>query len=305
MHRGLEEHFSELHHLEEADAHDGRFGVVAPAQAGDEAGGEGDDVFEGAAEGDAGDVGDEAHVEVGAVEEGLEEGVVDGRELGGHGAEFFLVARFVRLAGVGDLGEVEFGVAGGGAFGGGVLRVEVRGVVGDGRFGEFFLRYFVGDVGAGEGTAVDAEFGADGFGEETYAGGGDVDAFDAGDAAGVGQDVAFHLVAEAADELVREVEDEDGGVFDGILEGRVGDKVMREGNVRQVFDVLMEVVDEFRELLRLRRQLGGGVVIFRTLRHGCLFFKHPHLHFGLEEVRVGCGVFGDDLGYGRPPPRYC
>ena len=206
MHRTLEEHFPKLDHFEETDAHDGRFGVVAPAEAGDEAGGQGDDVFEGATEGDAGDVGDEADVEVGAVEEEFEEGVVDGGKLRGHGAELFLVAGVFGLGGVGDFGEVEFRELGGGAFGGGVLGVHVRGVVGDCCFGEFLLGDFGGDVGAGEGAAVDSEFGADGLGEEADAVGGNVDAFDAGYAAGVGEDVAFHLIAESTDELMRQVE---------------------------------------------------------------------------------------------------
>lgn len=70
---------AELDHFEEADAHDGRFGVVAPLETGDEARGEGDDVFERAGEGDGGDVADDVDVEVGSVEEGVEGFVVDGR----------------------------------------------------------------------------------------------------------------------------------------------------------------------------------------------------------------------------------
>jgi len=100
------EHLAEFHHLEQADAHDGRLGVVAPAEAGDEAGGEGDDVFQGAAEGDAGNVGDDGDVEVGPVEEGFDGVVVEGGEVGRLGRE----ADFGGLAfGVfvfGDLGEV-------------------------------------------------------------------------------------------------------------------------------------------------------------------------------------------------------
>lgn len=101
-----EEHLAEFHHLEQANTHDGRLGVVAPAEAGDEAGGEGDDVFQGAAEGDARDVGDDGDVEVGPVEEGFDGVVVEGGKVGGLGRE----ADFGGLAfGVfvfGDLGEV-------------------------------------------------------------------------------------------------------------------------------------------------------------------------------------------------------
>lgn len=220
-----EEHLSELHHLEQADTHDGCFRIVAPAEAGDEAGGEGDDVFEGTGEGDAGDVGDDGNVEVGAVEEGFDGGVVEGGEVGGLGGE----ADFGGLAfGVfvfGDLGEVELGGSWRGAFGRGGAGVHGWRVVGDGGFGEFFLGDFIGDVGSGEGAAVDAKFLANGLGEEGDVFAGDVDAFDAGDAAGVGEDVAFHLVAEAADELMRQVEDQDAGPFDGLLEGGRGDEV--------------------------------------------------------------------------------
>ena len=48
--------------------------------------------------------------------------------------------------------------------------------------------------------------------------GADVDTFDARNSAGVGEDVALHLVTEAADELVREVEDENAGALDGGFE---------------------------------------------------------------------------------------
>ena len=71
-------HVPKLDHFEEANAHDGRFGVVAPLEAGDETCGEGDDIFEGAGEGDGSYVGDDVHVEVGAVEEGVQSLVIDG-----------------------------------------------------------------------------------------------------------------------------------------------------------------------------------------------------------------------------------
>lgn len=202
MRRVAEEHFSELDHLEQADAHDGCLRVVAPAEAGDEAGGEGDDVFEGAAEGDAGYVVHDGDVEVGAVEECFDGGVVEGREVGGLGGEADLGGLALGVFVFGDLGKVELRGAGGGAFRGRGARVHGGWVIGDGGFGKLLLGDFVGDVGSREGAAVDAEFVADGFREEGDVFAGDVDAFDAGDAAGVGKDVAFHLVAKAADELV-------------------------------------------------------------------------------------------------------
>lgn len=103
---------------------------------------------------------------------------------------------------------------------------------------------------------------ADGLGEEGDGGGGDVDAFDAGDTAGVGEKVPGELLAEVVDELVGEVEDEDRGVFDGGFDGGVGDDVFGEGDGGQVFDVFVEVVDEGCELLGFGAEVGGGVVGF-------------------------------------------
>ena len=71
VHGVAEELLAELDHLEESDAHDCCFRIVAPALAVDEAGREGDDILQRAGDGDAGDVGSEPHVEVGAVEEGF------------------------------------------------------------------------------------------------------------------------------------------------------------------------------------------------------------------------------------------
>ena len=88
MHVIAEERFTEFHHLEQSDTHDGCFCVVAPAQTGNEAGGDGDDVFEGAAEGDAGDVVDDLDVKVGAVEEGSDDIVANWWEGLRRGDEF-------------------------------------------------------------------------------------------------------------------------------------------------------------------------------------------------------------------------
>ncbi len=48
-----------------------------------------------------------------------------------------------------------------------------------------------------------------------------------------------------------EVEDEDAGVLDRVLKGGVCDDVGREGDVGEVFDVFVEVVDQSRELVLL------------------------------------------------------
>lgn len=174
-----------------------------------------------------------------------------------------------------------------------MARVHGRGLVGDCRFAPFFLGDFVGDVGAGEGAAVDTEAGADGFGKEADAGLGDVDAFDAGDAAGKGDNFAGEGGAGAGDELVGQVEDEEGGVFDGVDEGRVGYEVWRERDVWEVFDVFVFCIDDGGEFLRLG---GFCIVVFRVFWYGDLFFKHPHLHIELVDVWVSFCVFSHNLG---------
>ena len=147
-----EEHLPELNHLEQADAHDGRLGVVAPAHAGHETGSEGDDVFERAPERDAGDVGDHADVEVWPVEEELEGGLVQGWEVCRLGREADLGSEAFGVSVFGQLGEVELGAFGGGDARGGGLWCRGTGVdrgriVGDCGLGEFFLGDLVGDVG--------------------------------------------------------------------------------------------------------------------------------------------------------------
>ena len=123
---------------------------------------------------------------------------------------------------------------------------------------------------------------ADGLGEKGDGGGGNIDAFYAGDAAGVGEDLSGQLLAEVVDELVGKVEDEDCGAPDGVFNGGVGDDVFGQGYGGQVFDVFVEVVDEARELLGLGAELGGGIVVFRVGWNGNSLFVDPHLHFGLE-----------------------
>ena len=139
-----EELLAEFHHLEDAHAHDGGLRVVAPAEAVDEASGKGDDVLEGAAEGDAGHVVDDAHVEVGAVEELADVLVGERRVLDGEGLEVGGA-----LAGDGARGRDEVDLGGhGGAAGGGGAGVHGRGVIGDllGLVGGFFFLTSCGNV---------------------------------------------------------------------------------------------------------------------------------------------------------------
>ncbi len=59
-----------------------------------------------------------------------------------------------------------------------------------------------------------------------------------------------------------EVENEDRRVMDGFLERRIGDEVGGKGNIGQVFDVVVEVIDQLGQLVRLSGELGSGVVVF-------------------------------------------
>ena len=65
---------AEAGHFGEAPGDEGAFGIVAVAESVADAGGESDDVLEGSAELDAGDIGGGVGAEGGAVEEGLEKG---------------------------------------------------------------------------------------------------------------------------------------------------------------------------------------------------------------------------------------
>jgi hypothetical protein len=190
--RLLEEHAAELLHLHQADAHDGGLGVIAPAETIDEASSECDHVLERAAEGDAGDVVDDAHVEVGTVKKVFHDGVVDGREL------------------LWQRGEVS------------------RRVVGDGGLGELFGRDLIGDIGAAESSAVDAQPLANVVAEQRDPVRAHINTLDAGNGTCVGKDYAVELLADVTHELVRHVEDEDCGIANGGFEVGSRDHVGRE-----------------------------------------------------------------------------
>ena len=100
-----------------------------------------------------------------------------------------------------------------------------------------------------------------------------------------------------------QVEDQDAGVLDGGGEGGVGVEIGREGDVGEVFDVLVVVVDQVGELLWGGRVRRGGVafVVGGAGGEGERFFVDPHLDQRMEEGWVGRGVFGHNLGDGRTP----
>ena len=55
--------------------------------------------------------------------------------------------------------------------------------------------------------------------------------------------MTFHLITEAADELMRHIENQNGRTTDSFLKRGIGDQISRQCNVWQVLDVLMEVID--------------------------------------------------------------
>lgn len=304
VHRLTKEFLSKVNHLQQTHAHDGGLGVVTPAATVDEAGSQRNNVLQGAAQRDTGDVGDHADVEVGAVEEVLEDLVVQGRVLGGYGGELrlggaaagVLVLHVNGCQGREAVAAVDVGVRGGGTRSRGARVIHGRGVVGDGGLGPLLGGDFGGNVGAGEGTAVDAEAVTDPFREKGDAVVGDVDALDAGDAASKGQDVTVELLADIADKLVGKIEDEDGGILDGVLQGGVRDDVVGELDTGQVFCVLVVFVDDGGQLLGLLAE--GGIVVRGCRVESDILLVHPHVHIFFEQVGEGLCVFGNDLGNG-------
>ena len=100
---------------------------------------------------------------------------------------------------------------------------------------------------------------------------------------------------------MRQVEDQNRGVLDGICEGGVGVQVVRERNIGKVFDVLMEVINEVGKLLGLGAKVGGRIVALGVFGYGDGLFVDPHLNVWLEDIGMLLAVLGDDFGNGRPP----
>ena len=59
-------------------------------------------------------------------------------------------------------------------------------------------------------------------------------------------------------------------------------EVRGEGNVGEVFDVFVEVVDEGGEGMGFGRVGGGGLIFGGGLRDGDVLFVDPHLDIGKE-----------------------
>jgi len=209
VHAVREELLAEAHHLQDADAHHGRLGVVAPAEAVDEAGGERDNVLQGAAEGHAGHIVDDADVEVGPVEQLADVLVREGRVLVRQGFEFGRP-----LAGHGFAGRDEIYLRRHGrAFGGRGTGVHGRWVVRNRSLGVLFLSDLRCNVRSRKRTTIDVKAHANGFRHEPDALVADVHTLCAAYGASIGHDLAGQLLANSRDELMWENEYEDGGIF--------------------------------------------------------------------------------------------
>lgn len=282
----------EADHLHHPDADDGRLGILTPSLARDEAGRQRDDVLQRAAQRHTRHIGDDMHMEVRALEEAVEQLLVDAGvlvrhalQLRGGGGDLALALLVHDVAVI--RGEL-------------LLRVEVHGrrVVADGGLAELLGGDLRGDVGAGQRPAVDAQLLHDELREERDPPVRDLDALDARDGARVRQVVALHLLERLVDELVRQVEDQDRGVFDGIAQVRVGDHVVRQRDPREVLDVLVDAVDDIRQLVCL---VAEGLPVRRVVWDGHVLFENPHLHLFFEDIGMLARVFGEDFGDRRPP----
>lgn len=170
---GLEERLSELLHLHQSHTHHGRLRVITPPKPVDETRGESDNVLEGSTQGHARDIVHHTDVEVGSVEKVLHDAVVDGREL------------------FGERRQVS----------GGIVRNRC--------LRKLLRRNLVRNVCTRKCAAVYSEPFTNVIAKERDPLGGDIDTLDAGHRAGIGEDRALDLLADVADELVRDVEDED------------------------------------------------------------------------------------------------
>ena len=142
---------------------------------------------------------------------------------------------------------------------------------------------------------------ADRLGEKLAALIADLNSLDAANTTGKRHDLANDALACPCDELVGQVEHQNGSTLDSVHEIRVGNDVLGQRDARQVLYILVQAVDQLGELLRLGGQGRLRVVVLAGLGNGVLLLKHPHAHLLLEQVRVLGDVLAHDLGDGGAP----
>lgn len=177
----------------------------------------------------------------------------------------------------------------------GSLGVHVRGVIGNCGLGVELLCNLGGDIGSRQGTAVDAQLLANALREQADALLVDMHPLYAGYSTGVGKDMAFEALADPVDKLMGQIEDQYGGILDRVDQGRVGAQVVGQSDVWQVLDVLVQLVDDLRQVLLALAQRRGLAVVPRRLGDLDLLLVHPHIHLLLEQIWVSGRVFGDHL----------
>lgn len=170
-----------------------------------------------------------------------------------------------------------------------------------GSFRVFLLCDFRRNICAGQGTAVYVQAHANRLRHESDALLADVHALCAAYRTCIRHNLARQLVAHSRDELVGQDENEYGGVLARVDKIGIRDDVRGQGDAWQVLDILVELVEELRELLRLRCELGASVVMARLLGDGNLLFVHPHVYLLFEKGGVRGSVLGDKLGHGGAP----
>lgn len=114
-----------------------------------------------------------------------------------------------------------------------------RWVICDSRLGELLGSDLVCDVGPGQCTTVNSEALTNSIREQENAVGSYVDALDAGHCTSVRQTRTVELVADVGDELMRDIEDQQGGIRGSDADVRSCDHVLREWDGGEVFDVLV------------------------------------------------------------------
>lgn len=204
-----EESLGEVDHLQHASSHNGGLGVISPVLALDETGAKSNNVLESSSDGNSGNVLDTSHVEVGSVEQSLE-------NLVGH----------IALA-----------------------KEVLGSVVSHGGLGVLLQSNLGGEVGSRENSTVQTGEVLDDVRKKVDSLRGHVQTLEAGDCSSLGVDVALELLADTGQELMGQVEDDDVGALDGLEKVWLGDQVVRKFDFGQVSHVFVLGVENVGQVL--------------------------------------------------------
>lgn len=93
-----------------------------------------------------------------------------------------------------------------------------------------------------------------------------------------------------ATNLVREHENEQRRVLRSFFDARRSDHVLRKRHIRQVFLVLVLLVDDLRQVLAVDLHGVSHHFFFFWTARTYLFLVDIHVHPGLKHIRVASGV---------------